>query len=281
MWLIDTTRRSGNGQLLAVATGALAQQLSSEGRWAVLDSLRRAGVFGAVPLFERVVHRALVAGSIAGAGDEALGRASTAVLASSIVPDSARAQLERRPVWLEGWLIGAHNAMYGDTVLARRWASAPGDLPEGGSPAQYGAALRADIEARLAARRGDRERALSSARSALTLWSIHSDNQQEMMPEPAMRFNLAILLRAANQPDSAATLFRSLVPPTTWMGYYTARAALELAELEEARGDRADALRHVLIPVRLWERGDASVASLRERARRLSARLGEGGRRGF
>ena len=96
-----------------------------------------------------------------------------------------------------------------------------------------------------------------------------------------MRFHLAMQLRAADKPDSAAALFRSLVPPTTWMGFYTARAALELGEIEESRGERADAQRHVLTAMRLWERGDTSVAALRDRARRATARLGEGGRRAF
>ena len=87
-----------------------------------------------------------------------------------------------------------------------------------------------------------------------------------------MRFHLAALLRASNRPDSAAGLFRSLVPPTTWMGFYTARASLELAEIEEARGDRADALRHILTAMRLWEHGDSAVSSLRDRARRVAER---------
>ena len=70
------------------------------------------------------------------------------------------------------------------------------------------------------------------------------------MPDPAIRFNLAALLRAQNSPRDAALLFRSLVPPTTWLGFYTPRAALELAELEEANGDRAGARRHYLIALR-------------------------------
>ena len=279
--LIDTTRRRGAGPLLGVATGSLAQTMATEGRWTALDSLRRAGVFAQNPAFERTLDRVFVAGVIAGAGDEALGRASAATLARSMNPDSALAQEARRPVWLEGWLIGAHNAMFGDSVLARRWANALGSLPEGGSPRRYGAALRYDIEARLAARRGDRQNALAAANAALELWNIHTENQQELLPEPAMRFHLAMLLRASNQPDSAASLFRSLVPPTTWMGFYTVRAALELGEIEEARGERADAQRHMLTALRMWERGDTSVAPLRDRARRAMARLGEGRRGAF
>jgi hypothetical protein len=54
------------------------------------------------------------------------------------------------------------------------------------------------------------------------------------------------------------------------MGFYTARAALELGEIEEARNDRTDAQRHLLTAIRLWERGDSAVASLRQRARRAA-----------
>jgi len=182
--------------------------------------------------------------------------------------DSAAAWLPTRAVWLEGWLIGAYHAMFADTSIARRWAEALGKLPKGGSPPEYGAALRTDISARLAARRGDRKTALVLAGRALALWNIHTENQLEFMPEPAMRFNLALLLRSEAKSDSAMVLFQSLVPPTTWMGFYSARASLELAELLEARGDREQAARHFLTAMRVWERADRALAALRERARR-------------
>jgi tetratricopeptide (TPR) repeat protein len=141
-------------------------------------------------------------------------------------------------------------------------------------------ALKSDIAARLASRRGNRQEALAQARGALELWNIHTDNQPEFLPEPAMRFHFASLLRSAGKTDSASALFRSLVPPTTWMGFYTARAALELAEIEEANGDRDAAQRHFLTALRLWDRGDTSVASLRARARRGALKYGELERRG-
>ena len=71
-------------------------------------------------------------------------------------------------------------------------------------------------------------------------------------------------------------LFRSLVPPTTWMGFYTARASLELAELSEEARDLPSAQRAYLTATRIWERGDSSIAPLRDRARRGSSRVGEG-----
>jgi hypothetical protein len=170
--------------------------------------------------------------------------------------------------------------MYGDTSMARRWQAAFGTLPKGRAPREYAAAIQEDIAARLSARAGNRLVALQHARRAFDLWDIHTENQLEFLPEPAMRFNLALLLRSVGRTDSATALFRSQVLPTTWMGFYSARAALELAEIEESNGDRDAAQRHFLTAWRMWDRGDTSVASLRARARRGALKYGEIGRRG-
>ena len=53
-----------------------------------------------------------------------------------------------------------------------------------------------------------------------------------------------------------------MIPPNTWQGFYTARAALEAGELADARGDRAFAEHEFLTALRLWERGDSVVAQL-------------------
>jgi serine/threonine-protein kinase len=266
--------RETGAPLARVAMGGLVQLYAAEGRWRLIDSLRRAHVFDQVTNFDRLLLRETVGAAISGTADEELGRAAVAALAAGRSPDSARAQFERQPVWLEGWLIGAYHAMYGDTTLARRWQVALRALPRGGSPPEYNSALDADIEARLAARRGDRSRALEQARRAYGLWTVHTENQYEFLPEPAIRFHLALLLRAARESHEAAELFRSLVPPTTWMGFYTPRAALELAEIEESAGDRANARRHYLIALRSWEQGDTTIAAYRERARKGLTRVG-------
>jgi hypothetical protein len=238
------------------------------------------GAFANVPGLDRQVDQLMTAAAVGGAADDDVARNAAMRLASRMQPDSARALLETRPVWLEGWLIGAYHAMYGDTSLALRWHAALGTLPKGGSPREYAAALQADIAARLSARRGDRAAALQHARRALQLWDIHTDNQPEYLPEPAMRFHFAEQLRSAGKIDSASALFRSLVPPTTWMGFYTPRAALELAEIEEANGDKDNAQRHFLLALRLWDRGDTAVVQLRARARRGVLKYGELERRG-
>ena len=262
---------SGNRSL---GISALSQISAAESRWAVIDSMRRANAYGQMPGFEAGLDRAAIAASIAGTADEARGARAAEALAVGLPPDSAFALREKRDTWHDGWLIGAYHAMYGDTVLARRWRDALGRLPPGGSPREYGRAVQADVDARLSARRGDRAGALAHARRAYELWDIHTENQLESMPSVSIRFNLAMLLRDTDRPDSAAALFRSLVPPTTFMGFYTARAALELADLEAAKGNRADAERHYLLASRLWERAEPNVAPLRDRARRGLARLG-------
>ena len=272
--LAQRAMRVTGAPLARVAMGALVQLYAAEGRWRLIDSLRRAHVFDQVTNFDRLLLRETVAAAISGTTDEELARDDVAALAAGRSPDSAAAQFVRQPVCLEGWLIGAYHAMYGDTTLARRWQAALRALPKGGSPAEYNSALDADIEARLAARRGDRSRALEHARRAYALWTVHTENQFEYLPEPAIRFNLALLLRADRQSHDAGELFRSLVPPTTWMGFYTPRSALELAELEESSGNRADARRHYLIALRSWEQGDTAVAAYRDRARRGLTRVG-------
>jgi len=266
--------RETGAPLARVAMGGLVQLYAAEGRWRLIDSLQRAHVFDQVTNFDRLLLRETVGAAISGTADEDRGRAAAAALAVGRSPDSARAQFERQPVWLEGWLIGAYHAMYGDTTLARRWQVALRALPRGGSPPEYNAALDADIEARLAGRRGDRALALEQARRAYGLWTVHTENQYEFLPEPAIRFNLALLLRAARESHDAGELFRSLVPPTTWMGFYTPRAALELAELEEASGNRANARRYYLTALRSWEQGDSTIAPFRDRARRGLTRVG-------
>jgi len=88
-----------------------------------------------------------------------------------------------------------------------------------------------------------------------------------------MRLHLALLLRMAGRPDSAAALLRSLVPPTTWMGFITARASLELGEIAADRGDLAAAIHYYRGALALWERGGPEVAEWRRRAQAALRRV--------
>ena len=191
---------------------------------------------------------------------------SSRALTAFVPVDSAAAYFETRPVWWVGWVLGAYHAMFGDSAVTARWRAALGALPPGGTSRDYRGALQADFDARLAARRGDLRSALTLAERAYDLWTIHANNTFEAQPEPAMRFHVGVLLRATGRPDSAVALFRSLVPSTTWMGFYTARASLELGEVAEQRGDRAGAARHYAMALALWGRGGPEVAAWRERA---------------
>jgi hypothetical protein len=261
--LSDPTSRNRS-----TALGAMVQMAVAESRWHVIDSLRGANAFAQLPGFENTIDRLSVAAAITGTALPMRGAVAANRLAIGLPPDSALALLDKRNVWHDGWLIGAFQAMYGDTVLSRRWMAALGTLPSGGSPREYARALRADIASRLALRRGDRTTALAEARQAYQLWDIHTENQFELMPDPAIRFQLASLLRDSGRLDSAAALFSSLMPPTTWMGSLTARAALELGDLQAQRGDSRRAERSYQLALRLWERSEADVAPLRARARR-------------
>src|SRR5262249_24780226 len=160
------TRRSTSAALLGIAATASVQQAITEGQWALIDSLRSAGTTANALDFERIVDRDIVGAMIAGAGHEERARRAVQKLEIGMPRDSARADLATRAVGLDGWMIGAYNAMYGDTLLVKRWADALGSLPPGGSPREYGAALQADVQARLASRRGDLTTALTLARRA-------------------------------------------------------------------------------------------------------------------
>ncbi len=81
-----------------------------------------------------------------------------------------------------------------------------------------------------------------------------------------MRFHLALLYRANDMPDSATAVLRSLVPPTSWMGFLTARASYELGELAENRGDLAEAARQYRRAFRYWQHGGPEIAPWRGRA---------------
>jgi hypothetical protein len=183
----------------------------------------------------------------------------------------------KRSVWHDGWLI-MYSTRWAIPLLRGLAARARDATDQGREPPRYTAVLRDDIAARIghgAAIASTR----SSTRRAYKEWTIHTENQFEMMPEPAMRFQLAALLRASGAVDSARALFSSLTLPTTWMGFYTARASLELAELSEETRDLPTAQRAYLAAARMWERGDSSIAALRDRAKRGSSRVGEGVRR--
>ena len=94
-----------------------------------------------------------------------------------------------------------------------------------------------------------------------------SENTQEHTPEPAMRFHYGMLLRANGQPDSAAAILRSLVPTTTWLGFLTARASLELGQIAEESGDLGLAARHYSRAFNMWRHGGPESDAWRARAR--------------
>jgi tetratricopeptide (TPR) repeat protein len=240
----------------------------AEGRTRAVDSLVRTGTLDATLWLRRALEFHLVAAALAGVGDSAVARGVADSLARWFLPDSALAQFESRPVWRAAWTIGAYNAAFGDTLLTRRWRAALNPLPRSGTLSRdWVGALQADFDARLAARRGDLDRALEHARRAYQLWTIHTENVPEGDPEPAMRLHLGLLHLAHGQPDSAEVYLRSLAPPVTWMGFLTARASFELGQIAERRRDYAQAAQYYARALDLWGRGGDEVEGWRTRAR--------------
>jgi tetratricopeptide (TPR) repeat protein len=266
--LIEARLGAASGPDRALPLGSLAQLWMAEGRTRAVDSLVRTGTLDATLWLRRALEFHLVAAALAGVGDSAVARGVADSLARWFLPDSALAQFESRPVWRAAWTIGAYNAAFGDTLLTRRWRAALNPLPRSGTLSRdWVGALQADFDARLAARRGDLDRALEHARRAYQLWTIHTENVPEGDPEPAMRLHLGLLHLAHGQPDSAEVYLRSLAPPVTWMGFLTARASFELGQIAERRRDYAQAAQYYARALDLWGRGGDEVEGWRTRAR--------------
>lgn len=265
--LLRAMAEGGDPMLAVQVEGERVRMEIAEGRLARLDSALARGGYDRGGL-RGLVQRWIVAGALHGVERPATTRRAVAGLRASLPQDSALAWFESKPVWPTAWVLGAWNAAEGDTAEARRWLEVMEGFPRGGSPERWAEALRADVESRLAERRGDSAAALSHARRAFELWSIHTENTFEAQPEPAMRFHLGELYRAAGRPDSARAMFRSLVPPTAWLGFLTARASLELGRLARERGDTARARFHFGRALRMWDAAGPAGTAWRERARR-------------
>ncbi len=257
-----------------IGRGALTQLWFAQGRIRAADSVTRAG---AVDRIRPVVNRYFVSALLAGVGDPVAAKRAVAELAAFAPADSLEAYVDEKPqVWAAAWAVAAYHAAFGDSAEARAWQAAIAALSPGDTPWDWRGALVADIEARLAVRRGDLAAAEGQAQRAYDLWIIHPASfVLEADPEPAMRFHLAEVLHSVGSVEHAERLYRSLSPPHTWLGFYTARASFELGQIDEARGNRDEAARHYLRALRLWEHGEPHVvgswlAKVQEGLRRLS-----------
>jgi hypothetical protein len=237
----------------------------ARGRLALVDSAITHRTNGEDEL-ARTLERMMVAASLTGLLDPQAVQRSVQSLTRHAPLDSVAEYIETRRVIETGWALAAFHAMHGDTLTAKRWRATFDELPPFDVGYDYRGALKEDITARIAAREGRLEDALEHAGMAVELWAIHSSNALEDQPEPGMRFHLAQLLRANARGDSAAAIFRSLVPPTTWLGFYSGRSALELAELAEQAGDVETSKKHYMAALTLWERGGTAVMSWHQRA---------------
>jgi tRNA A-37 threonylcarbamoyl transferase component Bud32/tetratricopeptide (TPR) repeat protein len=267
--LLQRVRAGGApGQPPDFALGPLAQLWLAEGNVRRADSLLASGALNGSPYIRRLAQFNVVAADLAGVGAPDATARVLADLERDFPPDSVVAYLSTRAIWWGGWLIGAYHAAGENVQVTERWITALGRIPRDttASPRAWIEALQADLTARLAARRGDLPAALEAAQRAYRLWDVHSDNQTEAAPEPQMRLHLAMLQVATGHPDSAERYLRSLVPPTTWMGYLTARAWFELGRIAAQRDDVTHAAEAFNRALELWKLGGDEVSDWRRRA---------------
>ncbi len=260
-----TLDREAPGAGLALAQSGTVGLLVAAGRLGTVDSLWDAGTFATGgPLFryaQLIVHTALI-----GIEDTALTARAIGALTALVPVDSAVAWFDKTPAWSVAFTLGAWHAQRGDTLVARRWLETVPRFRGGGSPGTWREAIVADIEGRLASRRGDTATAHAAIERAYRLWTVHTGNASPADPEPALRYRLAESLLARGMPDSAAKVLGSFVSPFSWLGSYVPLVHARLAGLAERGGDRAAAARHWDQALQLLSLGDAGVVGTRRAA---------------
>jgi TolB-like protein len=202
--------------------GAALQVLVARGEATRVDSLVHSPA--TTPAFRARVHQYLVAMALAGTGDGEVARHAAEALEEWAPLDSLSWAVDSlEDAWAAAWAAGAYHAALGDTTRAVAYRDAILSLPGGGIIPRWRESLAADIEARMAARRGQAEAALAAATRAYDLWTIHNPDEGGWYPEPAIRFFLADLLEASGREEDAGWLYRSFLPPH-WDSFYTVLA---------------------------------------------------------
>ena len=265
--MIRTVRaRSSPGPAFDLAARSELGLLVAAGRLREADSVARAPGFAAVRGAPEMVARSLLSNSLWGFQDSALSTRVVHELEAEYPVDSAAAWVESQPIWIVSHLLGAWHATWGDTLRAIRWRDVARTFPKAGYPRDWGESIAEAIDGRLLDRRGDSAGARAHHEAAFRLWNIHTENQGDDTPEPHLRFRLAESLISQGLADSAAAIFRSLTPPTSWIGGHTARALFRLGEIAERRNDRRAAARYFDQALQLWELGGPEVGEWRSRA---------------
>jgi tetratricopeptide (TPR) repeat protein len=178
------------------------------------------------PVLRSYVHRYLVAMALAGTGDADMARHAAEELTPFAPVDSLEWAVETQiDAFAAAWAIGAFHAALGDTLVAVAYRDALMSLSpaEESTVPRWAESVASDLEARLAARRGDEEAALAAATRAYDLWIIHDPSEGGWYPEPGIRFHLARRLDAAGLGEDAAWYYRSFLPPH-WTSFYTVLA---------------------------------------------------------
>jgi hypothetical protein len=226
--LVDFLRDSASQVMhRQLGSGAALQVAVARGEAARVDSLVHSPA--TTPAFRARVHQYLVAMALAGTGDGAVALHAAEALQERAPLDSLAWAVDNlEDAWAAAWAVGAYHAALGDTTWALAYRDAILALPGGGIIPQWHESLAADIEARMAARRGDGEAAFAAATRAYDLWIIHDADEGGWYPEPAIRFFLAERLRAEGRGEDATWLYRSFLPPH-WVSFYTVLAGKRLS----------------------------------------------------
>lgn len=152
-------------------------------------------------------------------------------------------------------LLALSNLWEGDTEAARGHARDLRTMPSAPERQKVTAAWAQSIRGRAFALEGEDSVAvglLRSAKADVPLWLI---SISPFFSRSFDRFALGELLRRLDSPDQALTWFRTLTDGHELA--LVAPAYLQMAEIEEERGDTAAALVHYIRFVELWENADA------------------------
>ncbi len=235
------------------------------GRLKTIDSLWASGPLANPSVQTGVAERVMVS-FLTGNNYSALTNRALQHLTQRAGIDKPTAPPVKSINWGIAWCLGAWNATAGDTNTARLWVPIIRGLEQGDNPYDWREALAQDIEGRIANRRGDHQAALRNFVAAYRNMGVHVDNTTDDSPEPAIRWQYAQSLIAAGMADSARSLLRSLIPPTSWVGVYVAPAQYALGMLAEKSGDAAQAAQYFEGALQLWSLGDTTVSDQRARA---------------
>jgi tetratricopeptide (TPR) repeat protein len=174
------------------------------------------------------------------------------------------------------YLLGLVSVRLGDTAAAREWTVRLDRMPRSAGDSDLAGDYAHTVRAEIALRAGAPRQALAeveqvhfSPRAPVMSATLHSGAHQ--------RFLHAELLRAVGRDEEALRWYSSFPGPSGYDISYLAPASLRQGEIEERRGQRAEAIAHYERALRLWKDADSGLRPAVAAARAALARLGKTG----